>query len=217
MNKIYLVRHGETENNAKSLIQDEHSILSERGREQAKSLAERLRHLEFSHLFTSDYARAVETTEFVAKAMAKTPTPTPLLRELRRPSQFFNQPNTSPEYAAYLKLTAENVTDPDWRFADEENFSDVLKRVEKFFASLDGLEGNAVAVTHGRMIIMMTLYVIMGRKLAPEEWRVGMNNLIVSNTGITTLICDEETHNWRLYNYNDRAHFAEDDRVKSAE
>lgn len=217
MKRVYLVRHGETGNNAKGLVQDENAVLSEKGKEQAKKLAERLCYLEFSHLFASDYARALETAGFVAKATKKTLKPTPLLRELRRPSQFFNQSNTSPDYLAYLKLTAENVSNPEWYFADEENFHDVLNRVEKFFNNLDDLEGDAVAVTHGRMIIMMTLYVTMGRKLSPEVWREVMNNLMVSNTGITTLICDKKTHNWRLYNFNDHAHFAEGYKIKSVE
>ena len=62
--KIHLVRHGESEWNRVRRVQGDAFgvVLSERGREQARLLGERLRTMHFDHIFSSDVERAAETT-----------------------------------------------------------------------------------------------------------------------------------------------------------
>ncbi len=210
MKKVYIVRHGQTDNNAEGLVQSSETPLSEKGKKQAQALGERFKHIKFDRLFSSDYIRARETAEGIAKATEKPIELTPLLREMKRPSQFIGKSNTTPEYLAFLKTVEKNVDDPKWHFADDENFFDVLSRVEEFFGKLETIENDCVVVTHGRMAMMMTLYVVMGMKLTPEIWKVAMKNLLVAtNTGITVIIFNDKTQTWQLDSYNDRAHFAE--------
>jgi broad specificity phosphatase PhoE len=64
---IHLVRHGETDWN-RELRWQGHSDrpLNERGREQARELAERLDGMGFAAIYTSDLRRAAETAEILA-------------------------------------------------------------------------------------------------------------------------------------------------------
>jgi broad specificity phosphatase PhoE len=73
MNKIitnqctfYIVRHGETDWNARGVIQGHvNTALNEKGEKQAASLADQLRDVQFDHIFSSDLDRAMRTAEFI--------------------------------------------------------------------------------------------------------------------------------------------------------
>lgn len=209
MKKVYIVRHGQTDTNSRDVVSGEHGTLSEKGKLQAHKLAERLQHIDFKHLLSSDYDRAIETAELIAKINKKELESTPLLRELRRPTEFHNKPRTSAEYLTFLNSLDENINNPNWHFSDEENFFDLVKRVKKVFANLEKLDGNIIVVCHSRIIMTMTLFVIMKKELTPDIWKIGMKNMHVSNTGITTFTYNKETEHWKLEMFNDQAHFAE--------
>ena len=81
MTTILLARHGETDWNREKRWQGHADLsLNERGREQARALAERLELVPFGAIYASDLRRARETALIVAerKGLAVTP-----LRELR--------------------------------------------------------------------------------------------------------------------------------------
>jgi probable phosphoglycerate mutase len=70
---IFLARHGETEWNRIGRWQGKTDIpLSEVGRAQARTLAERLRNRGITEIFASDLSRARETAEIVAAALGVT-------------------------------------------------------------------------------------------------------------------------------------------------
>ncbi|HYQ30277.1 MAG TPA: histidine phosphatase family protein [Polyangiaceae bacterium] len=70
---IFLARHGETEWNRIGRWQGRTDIpLSEVGRAQARTLAERVRDCGVSEIFTSDLSRARETGEIVAEVLGVT-------------------------------------------------------------------------------------------------------------------------------------------------
>jgi broad specificity phosphatase PhoE len=79
---IYLVRHGETENNISHLIQGQRdSPLTVNGIQQAQDLATQLRSVHFSAIYSSDLLRAQKTAEYIAIDKQLTVTTTKLLRE----------------------------------------------------------------------------------------------------------------------------------------
>jgi probable phosphoglycerate mutase len=78
---IYLIRHGETALNASRVLQHPETPLSERGLEQARRLAERLRGAGIAHILASDYARAARTAAALATATGAPLAHEPLLRE----------------------------------------------------------------------------------------------------------------------------------------
>ncbi|MEB2283855.1 MAG: hypothetical protein B6D46_11325 [Polyangiaceae bacterium UTPRO1] len=78
---IYVVRHGETRLNAARVFQRPETPLSERGRQQAQRLADRLAALGVSGIVSSDLARAVETAAAIGTATGAPLLLEPLLRE----------------------------------------------------------------------------------------------------------------------------------------
>ena len=65
---LYLVRHGETDWNARKLIQGHKDIpLNEKGRVQAKKLADELKGIDFDKIYSSDLKRASQTAEIIAQ------------------------------------------------------------------------------------------------------------------------------------------------------
>ncbi|KAG8920171.1 hypothetical protein FRC01_000886, partial [Tulasnella sp. 417] len=63
---VYIVRHGETFENAKGIIQGQlDTQLNELGRTQAERLGEVLSGVRFDHAFTSDLSRARDTAQAI--------------------------------------------------------------------------------------------------------------------------------------------------------
>lgn len=68
MTRVFLIRHGETEWNKLMKYQGQTDIpLSDKGREQAVNLAERLQSENFKAVYSSDLARAYETATLLAE------------------------------------------------------------------------------------------------------------------------------------------------------
>ena len=79
---IILVRHGETVDNARQIMQGQtQGELNDKGREQAQQVAERLACEQLDAVVASDLHRAVQTAELIAATHDMTVHTTPLLRE----------------------------------------------------------------------------------------------------------------------------------------
>lgn len=82
MTTLYLVRHGETVDNARHIMQGQtQGELSETGVLQARQLAEQLRSEHFDAFVASDLKRAIDTCTLLAAPHAQPVDITPLLRE----------------------------------------------------------------------------------------------------------------------------------------
>lgn len=82
---LYLIRHGETEWNRVGRWQGHSDVpLSERGREQARALAERLARepVRIAAIYASDLQRALETARIIAAPLRLPVTPVRALREI---------------------------------------------------------------------------------------------------------------------------------------
>jgi len=207
--KLYLVRHGETTHNATGLVQDSETHLSDVGREQAKLIAKRLRHISYQYLLVSDYVRTIQTSKYITVPEDAVIEYTDLVREQRRPSEFFNKSNSSSDFWQFLEQEDLHISDPSWHWSDEENFYDVLYRVEKVYQLVHKYDRDVVIVTHGRFIIFFTAYMLFGQSLSPSIWKLCKYNFMTSNTGLTVFEFNDRFENWQLKTFNDVAHFAE--------
>lgn len=82
MTTLYLVRHGETVDNANRIMQGQmQGELNERGREQARELRKRMRCEPIDAFVASDLKRAVDTAAIIAEPHGLDIVTTPLLRE----------------------------------------------------------------------------------------------------------------------------------------
>lgn len=82
MTTLYLVRHGETEDNVAQIMQGQtQGRLTARGVEQARGLADALADKRLDAIVASDLKRAVDTAKVVADIRGMELETTPLLRE----------------------------------------------------------------------------------------------------------------------------------------
>ena len=82
MTTLYLVRHGETVDNARQLMQGQtQGQLNEQGLQQAEQLARQLSGEAIDAFVASDLQRAIDTATILARPHGMTVTTTPLLRE----------------------------------------------------------------------------------------------------------------------------------------
>ena len=85
MGSLYIVRHGETEWNAEGKMQGQTDIaLSDKGRDQARAVAHRLRDCTFDAAYSSDLRRTRETAEVILGDSRASLQAIPLLREYRK-------------------------------------------------------------------------------------------------------------------------------------
>lgn len=79
---IILVRHGETVDNARQIMQGQtQGELNDKGRDQARQIAQRLACEQLDAVVASDLRRAIQTAEIIATLHGMTVQTTPLLRE----------------------------------------------------------------------------------------------------------------------------------------
>ena len=79
---IFLVRHGETVDNARQIMQGQtQGCLNQRGRSQAQAVTNRLADEQIDAVVSSDLHRAVQTAEIIAAPHGLSVCTTPLLRE----------------------------------------------------------------------------------------------------------------------------------------
>lgn len=150
---IYLVRHGQTAWNLEKKTQGHTDIpLNEKGRNQAKLLAQVISNLKIDKIISSDLLRARETAEIINEKIGKNIIFDERIREINYgilegvPRDTLTQEiwdiyNTSPE-----ELKAETKTH-------------VFERIKAFFDELQDSKDNTLIVTHGGALRMIMYYV----------------------------------------------------------
>ena len=202
--KLYLVRHGESEHNAKNAYQPGDSKLSEKGLEQANFLAHRFEGIPIDIIFSSPFERARQTAEAIGKAVGKEVMYQDLLRETKKPSEVVGKEENDPEAVAILKKIGSHADDPAWHHSDEENFTELKNRGKEFLAFIQSeQEESVLCVTHGtflRMVICLMLQKDPDAVFFKNFWGFFRTR----NTGIT--LCEYENGKWCLLTWNDHAH-----------
>jgi broad specificity phosphatase PhoE len=160
---LYIVRHGETDWNIKKLIQGQTDIpLNTVGEEQARKLAEELKHIEFDGVFSSDLVRARRTAEIVSLEKQLEIKTTQMLRE-RHFGEFEGQEG----HGFFQKLLEQwtNLSEEEkWNhtMGNEESQHEAVMRMITFLRETAiGYPGKTTLITsHGG--IMRALLVKLG-------------------------------------------------------
>ena len=134
---IFLVRHGETVDNARQIMQGQtQGELNEQGRKQAQQVAERLSAEEVDAVVASDLRRAIQMAEIIAKPHGLQVVTTPLLRER--------------DWGSFTGRFIPDLRGETWP-DDIESEDALLKRAQDFLQKMTATyEGKrVVAVGHG--------------------------------------------------------------------
>jgi alpha-ribazole phosphatase/probable phosphoglycerate mutase len=199
MERLVLVRHGETEWNRLGRYQGyARTSLNERGRWQAEQVARRLANWDIDAIYTSDLPRAFETAEPIAGRLGLPLRSTDALREIDVGEwEGLTVPEIQAQYAEnWSAWLADPIHTPRQR---GESFAELAERVNKAFRAWEVAHAGetVLAVTHGGPIQSLVCTVI-GLPLH-FRWR-----LKISNASITTLV--HQDGRWLLETLNDVSH-----------
>ena len=183
MKQIYFIRHAESQNNADKHYQGENT-LTERGHEQTRILAERLKEIPVDLVLVTSKKRSQQTTEIINASLHAPVKESDLFTE--KDEEFEKMP-------AGIERT--------------ESFEHLCIRAKQAVAFLENLsESRIVIVTHGRFLKFLTAYILLKEKLTEEIVVLFMLHTGTGNTGITMFKYDSERTHWRLITWNDHGH-----------
>lgn len=209
MKRIYLVRHGESEGNVQKIYQGPDVPLSPDGHRGAKAVAERIATLEIDEIIASHFVRAQQTAGHISEKIEKEITTVESFHEVLNAQSVWGKSLHDEETADYVKERKEQFTNPEWNIDGAENYFDVWKRIKDSVAFLENIAAkNIVVVSHGNFLRLLASFLLVQKTTNVEEHMCVYNSLQgMSNVGITEFFYDEGE--WRLFIWNDHAHFAE--------
>lgn len=188
MKTVYFVRHGESEANTNDLLIGPTAPLTEKGREQARFIAERATKLPIDAVVASNMARAQETAAIICEQISKQYDVSELFRERRWPKSVQGLDRTEDATIAKLREWYKTFYEPDTRVEDGENFADLKQRAGEALHYLEERpEKNILVATHGFFVRMVLARVLLGGSLTPEEFFSIAAAVRTENTGISVL------------------------------
>ncbi|MFT4326952.1 MAG: histidine phosphatase family protein [Candidatus Woesearchaeota archaeon] len=184
--KIYLVRHGESEANTKSIYQGQlDTSLSTLGKEQARLVGDRFSNItDFDVLYTSDLKRAFETAQEIYRNHKHISLIKDIRLRERSHGDFEGQ-----SHALHLY---EKLTEKDGWFKKApcgENYFDHKKRVALFLDEILKKNQNCVIVSHGGTMRIL-LEILLS---APKEDFYFNRDYPINNTAIFIIEIESNT------------------------
>jgi probable phosphoglycerate mutase len=204
---LYIIRHGESRANAARVYGGAESPLTERGEDQARFVGRRLENISFDAIISSDMLRARQTAEIINEKFSKPMIECGSIHELRRPSELLGVSESDPEFVRISTEIRAHRGGADWRYSDEETFSEIVARGREFldvFLPTQDLE-SAVVVSHGTFIRFLIGCMLFGKDFSPAESVYLRRFLQTKNTGITWCELDKQGL-WRMHTWMDHAH-----------
>jgi broad specificity phosphatase PhoE len=210
---VYFVRHGQSIDNASPVFQSADSPLSPIGQRQASQIADRISSLSFEGLIASPYPRAAQTAHVIADKTGMSVEFSELFTERIKPTSIDGKPWSDEQANKVWREWEESLYNPASRIEDGENYDDIVQRADNALAYLlKRSEQSMVVVSHGHFLRTIVSRVLLGDRLNGEILRKIQMVASMENTAITVLLYKdafEEDECWRLWTYNDHAHFAE--------
>lgn len=203
MTTLLLIRHGETDDNARGVFQGQGGTgLNELGHEQSRRVAERLAGLSVHHIVSSDLGRAVQTADAIAERLRLSVSRDPALREV-----------DVGRWTGKTEAEIQKLLPDEW--AAWTNGSDIPRGGgetyralgERVFAAVDRIAREhpgqiVVVVSHGAAIRCAVAHALGLSETARR------NLGAISNTAVTTLHVHEATQarRFELRGWNDLRH-----------
>ncbi len=209
--RIYFVRHGETILNKAHIRQDSVGGLTDDGRKQAEETGLRLAKMHIEHMYVSPYERTAETAGIINNFIHTPFTYTQLLAERRNPSEIIGKKYDDLSVEKIINQIDLSNHDAEYRYSDEENFTDLQGRAKKLLRYLAFRPYTTIlCVTHGIFLKMVLAHISYSQKLTPLIHATLTYLTTVDNAGITlvkynpwNMFFGKET--WSIVVFNDIA------------
>lgn len=209
---FYFVRHGESLLNAEGIRQSADGSLSDKGKEQADITGQRLQQRNIEIIYASPFTRTQETAEIINKYLNKKIIYNDLLVERRNPSEIIGQSVKDPKVMQIVDLIDKSYHADDYRYSDEENFTDMRDRAKKLLEFLETIkEKQVLVVTHSIFLKMVIAYMIYRDRLTASKYNT-LSYINPSNNASITLceytggwFAPPKDERWKLLSWDDYA------------
>jgi len=202
MARFYFLRHGEAAWNAEGRLCGSTDVpLSNAGRSQARSLAQRLRPIPVVALYSSPLIRALETARIIGEAVGRAPVVDPRLAELNYGAwegmTFEEIRRAAPDVYRAWDADPANLAPPEG-----ESGAHLIERIRPFLADVAQRHptGSVVVVCHKTVCRLLACH-ILGVPLDQYRLRITMDNAALN-------ILETVEGNWRVVTLNDTSHLA---------
>ena len=190
---LYLIRHGETENNEKKIFQGHSDApathLTAKGKKQVEKYAKQFEKIKFGAIFSSDLTRSRQTAEIIARERHLPVTTSPLLRGKcmgrYEGISVMEYRTKNKKLREQLKTLSETEQLKHKMAEDMESNEEVLHRLLKFLheATTAHAGKNILVVTHGGAIRNLLFYLNWAKQ---QELKAGS----VDNGGYIKITSD---------------------------
>lgn len=182
--KLYMIRHGETDNNVQKLFSGWFQAqLTEAGRQQARAAGERLKGIPMDRIYASDLDRTMETAGLIFPEQEIVPMTD--LREIHV-GRLGGRP-----YAEADELAPHSC---DFSPFGGENREQLVARIKRFLSEVEKAPCERVAaVTHGALICHVVDAITGGH--------IGTKYSTCSNCSVS--VFEHNERGWRMVRWND--------------
>lgn len=202
---VYFVRHAESEENVGHVHRGPQAELTEKGREQARAVAERIERIGVEALISSPFTRAIDTAHAIGERINKTPEQNEIFAEWLPPSQTLGLHRDHPDLQTIFEKIRDSLENPHFRHSDEETFAELVTRAEVALRSLEGHAASRLCVvTHGGFLRILIGVLVFGSAFTKQQFFNMRSHMRTTNTGISYAQFGEE--GWRLVTWNDQSH-----------
>jgi broad specificity phosphatase PhoE len=176
--RLIIVRHGETVGNANKLSQGHTDFkLTDKGIQQAKKIAERLKDVKIDAVYSSDLSRCADTAKEILRFH---PDIKPVFtKELREQAKgiFEGKPNML--ISEFLKK--KNIEFHDFEPEGGEKYRDIMKRMIEFFGKISKKHADetVLIVGHGSTTACLLVY-LLNRPIQDTNILVPRENTAIS-------------------------------------
>jgi broad specificity phosphatase PhoE len=159
--KLYFIRHGESEANIQHVISNRESPfgLTPRGKEQANALAENLKGIPITAIYSSPVLRARETTEILSQSLHLSYQVTEALREYD--CGVLEEKSDAASWKLHSEIAEDWTVNHNYLRKPEggENFLEIKKRfipfIENFTQNHLNSQNHSLFVSHGGLLQLM--------------------------------------------------------------
>jgi probable phosphoglycerate mutase len=159
--KLYFVRHGESEANTQHVISNRESLfgLTPRGKDQAKALAQNLKNIPMTAIYSSPVLRARETAEILSQAFHLPCQSTEALREYD--CGILEERSDEVSWKLHSEIAKDWIVNHNYLRKPEggESFLDIKKRfipfIESFIHNYLNSQNHILFVSHGGLLQLM--------------------------------------------------------------
>lgn len=203
---IYFVRHGESDSNADRVMRGHAAILTENGREQARTVAERIARIGVEVLISSTFPRAIETARIIGERIGCVPEHNEIFGEWREPSHVMGKHADLPEVQS-MYSAVHSSADPQYRHTDEETFAEMLARARAVLAALEQHPAKRICVVAHNGFLKILFGTMVFRDSFNKDMFIHMlRYLKLGNTGITYARFTNPERGWSIVTWNDQSH-----------